>query len=82
MYSISNHINEKGKGFFALQMSGRLLGKLNIAISGNEMLLLDTTIITGGLNKNSITDFLQQGIMEYARIHELKIITVERFIRE
>lgn len=81
MYSISTHINEKGKGFFAFKMFDNMLGKLNVIISGNEMLLLDTSI-TAGLNKYSITDALQQGVVEYARMHELKIVTVAEFIKE
>ncbi|MES1222048.1 MAG: hypothetical protein ABUT20_41515 [Bacteroidota bacterium] len=81
MYDISAHINENGKGFFALTMFDNILGKLNIAISGDEILLVET-IVLGRLNKHFVINLLQHGIIEYAKMNELKIVTLAEFIKQ
>jgi len=81
MYSIAVHINESGKGFFALDISNKRVGRIEISMSGSELMLLDTIII-GKRYVHSVATRLLHEVVEYARMHELKIVTVSKFVQK
>ena len=73
MHKITVNINEKGKGFFALEIRNKTIGQIKVDLDGNELKVLDTVVL---VNKylHLIGNLLLQGVVEYARMHELKII--------
>jgi hypothetical protein len=81
MYTISININMSGEGYFALNIGNKTVGRIEINLSGNELVLLDT-IIHSSRYIHSVTNRLLHEIVEYARMHELKIITISKFVQK
>ena len=80
MYKIFIHIDENGKGSFVLSLGGKTMGRINVNISGNELILL-RTIVPVKRYLHTVGNRLLQEIVDYARMHELKIITVSAFVK-
>ena len=80
MYNILVNINEKGRGFFMMKLESKTVGKVKVSIIGNELLILDI-IVPVKRYVYTIGSRLLQEILEYGRMHELKIITVSRFVQ-
>ena len=72
------HITEKGRGFFALNFNDKIIGKIKVRLAGNELILLDTVVLFKRC-LHSIGVQLLQSTVEFARMHELKIVTVSKF---
>ena len=81
MYTISTHINENGKGAFTLEIGDKAIGQIKVDLDGNELKLLDT-VVKVNKSLHLIGNLLLQGVVEYARMHELKIITLSKFTQE
>ena len=81
MYTISAHINENGKGSFTLEIKNKTIGLIKVDLEGNELKLLDTIVLVNR-SLHLIGNLILQGVVEYARMHELKIITLSKFTRE
>jgi hypothetical protein len=81
MHKINVNINEIGKGFFALRIRNKIIGQMKVDLDGNELKVLDTVVL---VNKHLhlIGNLLLQGVVEYARMHELKIITLSKFAQQ
>lgn len=81
MYTIQIHIDIHGQGFFSLNAGGYQVGKIVITLSGSELILQDTTVL-GKRYLHSVRNRLLHEVVEYAKMHELKIVTVSRFIQK
>jgi len=81
MYRVSAHINENGKGSFALEIRNKTIGQIKVDLEGNELKVIDTVVL---VNKylHLIGNLLLQGVVEFARMHELKIITLSKFAQQ
>ena len=74
-------MNENGKGYFALVIENKIVGQIQVSLAGSELILLET-IVPDNRYLYSIGSRLLQEVVEYARMHELKIITVSRFVQK
>ena len=80
MENISININPDGKGSFALMHGRRVVGRIGILLFDGELMLLDTVVpcrrelFPVGLR------ILTEAV-EYARMHQLKVITISRFVQ-
>jgi len=81
MYKISININNNGNGFFALNQLNKTIGKIEFTLTDGELILLDTIVLVKN-HLHSIARMLLQEIVEYARMHELKIITISKFVQK
>ena len=81
MYKISININNNGKGFFALNQLNKTIGKIKFTLTDSELIVLDTIVLVKN-HLHSIAGMLIQEIVEYARMHELKIITISKFVQK
>ena len=81
MYRISVNMNENGKGFFAMVIENKIVGQIEVNLAGSELTLFDT-IVPVKRDLHSIGSRLLREVVEYARMHELKIITVSRFVQK
>jgi hypothetical protein len=80
MNKISINIGLDYKGFFALKKGNKILGKILFSLIDHELILLDT-IVRVKRYLHSIGCRLLQEVIEYARMHELKIITLSKFVQ-
>lgn len=80
MNNISIHINIHGKGFFALLRGNRIIGKINFSLFDGELILL-STVVPCRRNLIPIGIRIIEKAVEYARMHELKVITVSKFVQ-
>ena len=78
MYKITVNIK---RGFFALEIRNKTIGHVTVAIDGNKLKILDTVVLVGRYLP-LIGKLLLQGVVKYARLHELKIVTVSKFAQE
>ncbi len=74
-------MSENGKGFFAFIIENKIVGQIQVSLAGSELILLET-IVPVNRYLHAIGSRLLQEVVEYARIHELKIITVSRFVQK
>ena len=81
MHKIIANINSKGKGFFALEIDNKTIGQIKVQLNNNELILLDT-IVPVKRYLYTIRNFLLQAVVEFARMHELKIITLSKFTQQ
>lgn len=80
MYSIEIDISERCGGFFALSVLGHQAGRIDILLHGSELILTHTTIILKKY-QDLIAKKLIREVVEYAKMHELKIITISKFVQ-
>ena len=81
MYQVSININEDGKGSFALSCECKTVGEIKIQLSEGELILLDTIVLSRP-NLHSVGKRILLETVEYARMHELKIVTITKFAQE
>jgi len=81
MHKITININWNGKGIFALEVRNKTIGQIKVDLEGNELKVIDTVVL---VNKylHLIGNLLLQGVVEFARMHELKIITLSKFAQQ
>ena len=79
MYRIFLHLNKTGNGFFALRVGSATVGRIDVNISGDELMLVDTDATDNRMLK-SITQRLMHKIVEYARMNELRIVSMSNYI--
>jgi len=80
MKNISININPDGKGAFALMHGRRVVGRIGIALLDGELMLLDT-VVPCRRKLFPIGLRILAAAVEYARMHELKVITVSKFVQ-
>ena len=73
MPEVKFEINETGKGAFFLEEVGKRTGEMIISISG-EMLIVYHTEVLPELKGTGAAKKLLEAMVEYARLHKLKII--------
>lgn len=78
MYKIAITISIHGQGFFALKQKNRIVGRIKISLVNNYLILLDTIVLVKRY-LHLIGARILLEIVEYARMHELKIITISKF---
>ena len=78
MYKITVNINSNGKGSFALEIRNKTIGQIKVRLNDNELILLDTIVLVNRY-LHLIGNLLLQEVVEYARMHELKIVTLSKF---
>src|SRR5678816_3377745 len=81
MHKYFINIKKNGKEFFTLKIKDKTVGQINIDLDGNELKILDTEVFVSSY-LYSFGNLLLQKIVEYARMHELKIITLSKFAQQ
>ena len=81
MYKITANINSNGKGSFALEIRNKTIGQIKVRLNGNELILLDTIVLVKRY-LSLIGNLLLQKAVEYARMHQLKIVTLSKFAQQ
>ena len=81
MHKYIVNIKKNGKGFFTLKIKDKTVGQINIDLDGSELKILDTEVFVNSY-LYSFGNLLLQKIVEYARMHELKIITLSKFAQQ
>jgi len=73
MPEVKFEIDEKGKGAFFFEENGKRTGEMIISISG-EILIVYHTEVLPELEETGAAKKLLEAMVEYARVHKLKII--------
>lgn len=81
MRQVSVNINEDGNGSFVLVSDNRTLGEIKVQLNHGELVLLDTIIPLKTYARSVARRILEEAV-EYARMHELKIITISKFAQK
>jgi superoxide dismutase len=81
MHKFIANIKRNGKGFFALKIRDKTVGQVSIDLYGNELKILDTEVLVSTY-LYPFGNLLLQKIVEYARMRELKIITLSKFAQQ
>ena len=81
MHKIIVNIKSNGKGFFALEIKNKTIGHVMVERDGNELKVLDTVVLVGRYLP-LIGKLLLQGIVKYARLHDLKIVAISKFLQQ
>jgi hypothetical protein len=81
MHKISITMSTKGKGFFTLEQEGKIIGQILVRLIGSELILLDTIVLSGRYLHAVGTQLVREAV-EYARMHELKIITLSKYVQK
>jgi hypothetical protein len=81
MQKIIVNINSTGKGYFALEVRNKTIGHIMVELAGKELKVLDTVVLVGRYLP-LIGKLLLQGIVKYARLHELKIVAISKFVQQ
>jgi len=81
MQKIIVNIKPTGKGYFALEVRNKTIGHVLVELVGKELKVLDTVVLVGRYLP-LIGKLLLQGIVRYARLHELKIVAISKFVQQ
>jgi len=81
MYQVSININEEGKGSFALGSGCKTVGEIKFQLIDGELILLDTIVLRKP-NLHAVGSRILKETVEYARMHELKIVTISKFVQK
>lgn len=81
MYQISIHIGISGEGSFVLHAANHQAVRINVTLRGDVLILRETVLSARKQAKAHISRLLYE-IVEYARMHALKIITLSRVIQQ
>ena len=81
MYQVSININEDGKGTFALGSGCNILAEIKVQLIDGVLILLDT-IVGSKPNLNDVFQHIIRETVEYARMHELKIVTIAKIAQK
>jgi predicted GNAT family acetyltransferase len=81
MYTISTEFDNLGKGVITLKLGIETAGELMINLNGNELVLIET-LVPVKRYLHCIGSRLMQEALEYARMHELKISTLSKFVKK
>ena len=81
MQRIIVNINSNGKGFFALENRYETVGHIEVEREGNELKIIDTVVFLDRYLP-LLGKLLLQGIVKYARMRELKIVTLSKFVQQ
>jgi len=73
MMEVKFEINEEGKGAFFFEENGKRTGEMIISISG-EILIVYHTEVLPQLKGTGAAKKLLDAMVEYARLHKLKVI--------
>ena len=81
MHRVSININEDGKGSFAFGSVCKTLGEIKVQLIDGELILLET-IVLNKTNLQAIGERILRETVAYARMHELKIVTIAKFAQK
>src|SRR5262245_20130362 len=81
MQKIIVNIKPNGKGYFALEVRNKTIGHIIVERAGKDLKVIDAVVLVGRYLP-LIGKLLMQGIVRYARLHELEIVAVSRFVQE
>jgi len=81
MHQISININEDGKGSFAFGTGCKTVGEIKVQLVDGELILLEI-IVLHKTNLQAIGKRILLETVEYARMHELKIVTIAKFAQK
>ena len=81
MQKFTVNIKRNGKGFFALKIKDITVGQITIDLDGNKLKILDIVVLVNTYLR-PLGNLLLQKIAEYARMRELKIITLSKFAQQ
>ncbi|HKC37074.1 MAG TPA: hypothetical protein VKB95_13460 [Chitinophagaceae bacterium] len=81
MHKIIVNIKSNGKGCFALEIRNKTIGHVIVERDDNELKVLDTVVLVGRYLP-LIGKLLLQGIVKYARLHDLKIVAIPKFVQQ
>ena len=74
-------INENGNGYFSLDLGNHMKGQIRFNISDSELIILDT-IVPAKRYLSWLGSWILNEIVEYARMHELKIVATSKFVQK
>lgn len=81
MYNVSVDIADTGEGSFVLLDSEKRAVQINITLR-EDVIIIRETIISARKHIRAVVSRLLYEIVEYARMHELKIITLSRTVQQ
>ena len=74
-------INENGKGIFSLDLGNNMAGEIKFNLIDGELIILDTDVPVKRY-LNWVGSWILNEIVEYARMHELKIVANSKFVQK
>ena len=81
MNNVLVKINKNGHGSFSLDLGNHVAGRIRFNLVGNELIILDT-IVPFRRNLDLVGSWILNEIVTYARMHELKIIALSKFVQK
>ena len=81
MHWVSININEDGKGSFAFCTGSKTLGEIKVQLMDGELILLDAIVVSKP-DLHAVGKRILREIVAYARMHELKIVTISKFAQQ
>ena len=81
MHWVSINIDEDGTGSFAFCTGSNTLGEIKVQLMDGELILLDA-IVACKPDLHAIGKRILREIVAYARMHELKIVTIDKFAQK
>ena len=81
MHHVSININEDGIGSFAFCTGSKTLGEIKVQLMDGELILLDI-IVDSKPDLHVVGKRILREIVAYARMHELKIVTIAKFAQK
>ena len=81
MHRVSININEDGNGSFVLGSGCKTVGEIKVQLIDGELILLDTVVLSKP-SLHSVGNRILRETVAYARMHELKIVTIAKFAQK
>ena len=81
MFKIIMYFRENGKGLFSLKLGSKLIWRMKVLLVGNELMVLDSTAFIKRSYRFAGILLLEE-VVAYARMHELKVIAISRFVQK
>src|ERR1700752_371347 len=81
MNNVLININKSGHGFFSLDLGNNVTGKIRFNLHDHELIILDT-IVPSRRYLDWIGSWILNDIVAYARMHELKIVALSKFVHK
>ena len=81
MHWVSININEDGIGSFAFCTGSKTLGEIKVQLMDGELILLDAIVVSKP-DLHAVGKRILREIVAYARMHELKIVTIAKFAQQ
>ena len=80
MHNFTVYINEQGVGVFSVFIKRKKVALMKIQIKDSDLIVHKTTVLAEKNTKRAAKELLNE-VVEYARMHTLKVISQSKYVR-